>query len=178
MKILINCISLIRIPLAIAMLFNYSNNKMLFILLLIAGLSDILDGYLARKLHLTSKIGAKIDTIADFATFIVITYILVLNLYTITKFIYFVIFIMLLKAICLLICYIKYKDISFRHTLLNKLTGFVFIVTTLFYFLTLNYNCYFIVISLAILSSIEEIIINILSNKLDLDLKSIFKLKI
>lgn len=173
----INCISLIRIPIAISMLFNYHNKSILFVLLMVSALSDILDGYLARKFNLTSKTGAKIDTIADFFMFIAITYILILDLYNNTYLVYAITFILILKAIVLLVCFIKYRELSFRHTVLNKLTGLMFVIITIIYFITLNHYYYIIVISLASLATIEEIIINLISRELDLDLKSIFILK-
>lgn len=46
--------------------FSFMNNiKLTIILILIAEITDFLDGLIARNFHLVSPIGAKLDTIAD-----------------------------------------------------------------------------------------------------------------
>ena len=41
----------------------------LFVLFIICGISDDLDGYIARKYNMKSSLGAKLDNIADFTSF-------------------------------------------------------------------------------------------------------------
>jgi len=50
------------------------------ILYVICGLSDVLDGIIARKTNTTSNFGAKLDTIADF---IFVTILLIKILYAV-----------------------------------------------------------------------------------------------
>ena len=66
MKQLPNIISILRILLSAAMLAVPSFSALFWIFYLDSGLTDILDGFLARKLHLESTFGAKLDSIADF----------------------------------------------------------------------------------------------------------------
>ena len=67
MKQLPNIITFLRIPLSIAMLVVSPFSLFFWIFYLSSGLTDIIDGFLARKLHQESSFGAKLDSIADFA---------------------------------------------------------------------------------------------------------------
>lgn len=69
LKILIpSFISSIRIVLAPLMFLSFLNGFLVlsFIIFIAAILTDALDGYLARKLNVTSNFGAYLDTVADF----------------------------------------------------------------------------------------------------------------
>ena len=65
MKNIANYISISRIIMAIVLLLPKTFSKTFYIIYIYCGLSDILDGFLARKYKITSKFGAKIDSIAD-----------------------------------------------------------------------------------------------------------------
>lgn len=65
-----NCITLARIPLlfvvAFFVYFRFPGSASLgFILFVLTSLTDWLDGYLARKYHITSTLGAFIDALID-----------------------------------------------------------------------------------------------------------------
>ncbi|MCD4705441.1 CDP-alcohol phosphatidyltransferase family protein [bacterium] len=59
-----NIISLLRLPLAFLIIL-FSNSFWKFIFLLLSLLADVLDGYLARKLNQTSRLGAILDPLMD-----------------------------------------------------------------------------------------------------------------
>ena len=67
MKKIVNLLSISRIVLAFAIipLFLFQMHWLVFSLFTIAGLSDFFDGYLAKKYHVTSKIGGVLDHIGD-----------------------------------------------------------------------------------------------------------------
>jgi len=58
-------ISRILIGLLVIIALESSNNDIFIFLILIGGLTDFLDGYLARKLNHQTIIGAKLDPLAD-----------------------------------------------------------------------------------------------------------------
>jgi phosphatidylglycerophosphate synthase len=60
-----NILSILRIILS-PILFFINNNLVLFSLLIIIGLTDVLDGYIARKYKIQTAIGAWLDSISDF----------------------------------------------------------------------------------------------------------------
>lgn len=63
MQLFCNCISLLRVPLAFLLLSPLPWVRLLAIAL--AMTTDIFDGYLARKMNATSKIGAILDPLTD-----------------------------------------------------------------------------------------------------------------
>tara|TARA_Y100000768_G_scaffold60998_1_gene41428 strand:- start:34404 stop:34943 length:540 start_codon:yes stop_codon:yes gene_type:complete len=82
-KILINALTLFRIAVAMIIfsLLTLSNFFFLaFILFFIAGLTDYLDGFLARKYNASSQIGEILDPIADKVLIVFLFFGLALNL--------------------------------------------------------------------------------------------------
>ncbi len=80
MKQLPHIISILRIPLSTVMLAVLSFSALFWIFYLGSGLTDILDGFLARKLHQKSALGAKLDSIADFVFVGCLTIFAVINM--------------------------------------------------------------------------------------------------
>ena len=66
-----NIITVIRIICSLGLLFCYPFSVFFYILYLIAGISDMLDGMVARSTNTSSEFGAKLDTLADSAFIIV-----------------------------------------------------------------------------------------------------------
>ena len=62
-----NLITGTRILCSIALLFCQTFSPPFFALYIIAGLTDMIDGTVARKAGTVSEFGAKLDTVADFA---------------------------------------------------------------------------------------------------------------
>ncbi len=60
-----NIITIIRIIGATALIFLDIFSLPFFIIYSLCGLSDILDGFLARKLHVESRLGSVLDSISD-----------------------------------------------------------------------------------------------------------------
>tara|TARA_B100000902_G_C27070957_1_gene793999 strand:- start:227 stop:796 length:570 start_codon:yes stop_codon:yes gene_type:complete len=65
--IIINGLTVSRILIGLPIVFalNTGNNEIFILLLAIGGLTDFLDGYLARKYNHQSVLGAKLDPLAD-----------------------------------------------------------------------------------------------------------------
>lgn len=63
-----NILSVSRIILVIPLLYSaITNEKTLFLIIfIIGGLTDILDGTIARKFKTTTELGSKLDSIADY----------------------------------------------------------------------------------------------------------------
>ncbi len=177
MKNIVNILTLSRIIFSILMAMNYNNKIILVILFLYCGLSDILDGYLARRYNVDSDNGAKMDTIADLVFFCVIMYILLIMvpIEILSKFIVYIVITFILKVIAIIIAWYKYKEFVILHTILNKITGILIFISTLIFFIYNNVNIYYIVIISSAIASIEEIIINLQEKTLNRDIKSILK---
>ncbi len=75
-NIIPNIITLIRILLSIFIIFLKPLSLLFFTIYIICGLSDIFDGYFARKNNVTSDLGATLDSIADLIFITIMLYIL------------------------------------------------------------------------------------------------------
>lgn len=76
MKHLANLITLSRIILVLTLFLVEPLSFKFMVLYLFCGFTDILDGYIARKTHTTSALGARLDSIADLFMVVVVLYIL------------------------------------------------------------------------------------------------------
>lgn len=123
MKQLPNIISILRIPLSTAMLAVPPFSALFWIFYLGSGLTDILDGFLARKLHQESALGAKLDSIADFVFVGCLTIFAVINM-NIPRWLWLcALAIALLRFASYCVGFCKYHNFTALHTWANKLTG-------------------------------------------------------
>lgn len=79
-----NGLSLIRLILISVIVWAYcflENNYLTFAILLISGLTDMVDGFIARKFNMTSDVGKILDPIADKLTQLAIFFCLMTNFY-------------------------------------------------------------------------------------------------
>lgn len=166
-----NVITLMRIGLAISLLFIRKYSPLFLILYSICGFTDILDGYIARKTRTESKFGAKLDTIADLLFFIVMFIIMFDILLKDIIFIVFIIIILLIRMISIIIVLKKYNEFAILHTYTNKITGLLLFFIPYFIYLNNANIIVYIIGVIALIFSIEELTINIKSKQLDLNKK-------
>jgi len=139
-------------------------------------ISDIMDGYVARKTNTVSKSGAILDSIADFIL-IVVMLILFIPILSLERWqIYWILIIAFIKCVSLLTGFIKYRALSFLHTYANKITGLIlFCFPFLYHTVDLTITA-IIICSIASISALEELVINITSRELNRDVKGLFTL--
>lgn len=171
-----NYITLIRIIGTILLLFQDSLSLNFFILYFLCGLSDILDGYVARKLRITSKFGARLDSIADMFFIISVLTKILPNLKLQLWMIFWIVFISAIKLLSFIIGYLKFHEVAFLHTYSNKFTGIFLFFTPLIYNLFgLNISVSS-VCSIATLAAFEELLIILKVKNLDLNIRGIYKI--
>ena len=89
----------------------------------LCGVSDMVDGYLARRLHAESKAGAVLDSVADIC-FVACSAIRLLPVLQIPTWLWiWAGLIVIIKIISQISALVARKRLSFPHTLANKLTG-------------------------------------------------------
>ena len=66
-----NAITIFRMAASIVLLFCPAFSPAFYVFYIAAGVSDMLDGYVARKTNTDSRFGARLDTIADYVFVIV-----------------------------------------------------------------------------------------------------------
>ncbi len=123
MKHLPNVISALRIAGSIGLLFCDVKGWPFWVLYALCGISDMVDGRLARKLHAESKVGAVLDSVADII-FVVCCAARLLQVVEIPVWLWtwavVIVFIKIMNQVsALVVC----KRLCFPHTLANKLTG-------------------------------------------------------
>lgn len=174
MKFLPNILSILRLVLVFFFYCLEPLSISFFVLYGVCGLTDILDGYIARKTKTESKTGAILDSLADFVMFIIILIILWPLINPGIIIIYFVLLIAFVKILAMIILYYRFGTAIFLHTYANKCIGFVLFLFPFFMFF-LNYNILILILcSFAFLTAVEELLINIFSENLNLNIKSIF----
>ena len=173
MKQLPHIISILRIPLSAAMLAVPPFSALFWIFYLGSGLTDILDGFLARKLHQESAFGAKLDSIADFVFVGCLTIFAVINM-NIPRWLWLcALAIALLRFVSYGIGSYKYHEFTALHTWTNKLTGILIWSAPILWCLCGLRVTVDILCTVAFISACEELVIIIKSKELNRDCKGI-----
>jgi phosphatidylglycerophosphate synthase len=174
-KYLANLISCVRMIIAISIIWSEPFSINFFILYFICGISDVLDGYLARKFEIASQIGASLDSLADFIFCMVLLIIFLPILALESWMIMWVIGVVAVRFITLSIGYIKYRKLAFLHTYLNKITGAALYCFPVSMYLTTTRMTVIILGFIATISSVEELMIQSFAKELDRDVTGIWK---
>ena len=128
MKRLPNIITAFRFLGAIGLLFFDVKAASFWMTYFVCGISDILDGYLARKLNCESKTGALLDSLADLAFVVCCCYKLI-PLLAFPKWLWvWAGAIVAIKIINQISALVMYKKCIFPHTIANKVTGVLLFV--------------------------------------------------
>ncbi len=130
-----NIITCIRIVCSVAILFCPALSIPFYVLYLIAGFTDMIDGTVARKMGTVSDFGAKLDSVADFI-FVAACLIKLIPLLNFDRCIYiWIVIIALIKVINIASGFVMEQKLVVVHSIMNKVTGgllFVFPLTISF----------------------------------------------
>ena len=176
-KNLPNCITALRIIGTLSLLFTEPFGKPFFIIYTLAGVTDVLDGAIARKTKCTSEFGAKLDSAADLLFYAV----MILKIFTkllekVVRPIWVAVSIIVaMRLAAYITALVKYHCFASLHTYLNKLTGFsVFCTPYMYNTQYLNVFCV-ILCTIAFLSSAEELCVHFTRKNYRSNLKTIFE---
>ena len=126
-----NIITVIRIICSIVLLFCQFPSTAFYILYVIAGITDMIDGAVARKTNTVSEFGAKLDTAADFV-FVVVCMKKLIPILDIPKWLFvWIAVIALVKVINIVSGYVMRKEFVAAHTIMNKVTGILLFILPL-----------------------------------------------
>ena len=118
-----NIITLSRIPMALALPFVQSCPAIFWTLYLLCGLSDVLDGALARATGTVSRLGERLDTIADII-FVAVWIALFIHAMNVGRWLWiWTGVIALIKVVNVISGFAMKKGFVAKHTLANKATG-------------------------------------------------------
>lgn len=171
-----NIISAGRIVASPLLFFSLDNAPLFLVLYLICGLSDVLDGYIARKTNTESELGARLNSVADLILFTAITVSIVLWLGDgILVFLPWLLITVLIRCTNIAIAACKYHSFAILHTWGNKLTGALVFLTPVFVRYQLRAGLWVVCLT-AVLSAAEEGVIHLTSAKLEINRRSILKI--
>ena len=123
MKQLPNFITALRFLGALGLLFFDVGSVAFWVIYFACGLSDMVDGFLARKLHCESKTGAMMDSLADLA-FVVGCFIKLIPVFALPHWLWLCgAGIVVIKVINQISAIVMYKKCLFPHTIANKAAG-------------------------------------------------------
>ena len=171
-----NILSLSRIGFSAILPFIAGNPLWFMAIYLLTGITDVADGYIARKYEWTSRTGALLDSLADTVFYLILLLILWLQFTpVITDNWTWIVAVLLVKISAMVISAIRFHKVVFIHTLANKLfglCGFFVIPLAVFNITQAIIKAFFIA---ALLPAVEELIILITSKFPDPNRKSIFQ---
>ena len=143
----------------------------------LAGLTDALDGWLARKTGTASEFGARLDSVADLLFYGV----LLLRLFPVLRqtlpvtIWYAVAAVLLVRLAAYGMAAVKYHRFASLHTWLNKLTGGAVFLLPYVLALSTGVTYSWVLCVLAFAASLEEMAIHLCWKEYRSDRKSIFQ---
>ena len=154
---LANGITLFRILCSLALLFCMPLSLPFYVLYAVAGLSDIFDGRIARKMNTVTKFGAKLDTFAD----IVFAAVVLIKLLPILKLplwmIVWVGVIALIKLVNIVIGFVRHHTLTAIHSVINKVAGvLVFILPFTIQIIDIRYTAVLVCIVATVAAIMES----------------------
>lgn len=176
-RIGVNGITTLRIVGTIGLLFLHPMSPPFLVVYTLTGLTDALDGWLARRTGTASEFGARLDSIADLLFYAVMLVGLLPILWKVLPLSFWIAIAIVLSVRLgsYVTAAIRYRRFASLHTYLNKLTGAA--VFLLPYVLARSKGVVYCwaVCTLAFLASLEELIIHLSRKSYCPNVKSIYE---
>ena len=132
-----NIITVARIVGSMGLLFCDVMGVTFWIIYTLCGISDIVDGWLARKFICVTKTGALLDSLADIC-FVACCAWQLLPILELPQWLWlWAGAIVVIKVVNQILALVMYKHCSFPHTLANKITGFMLFIAVPMSFLSI-----------------------------------------
>lgn len=142
----------------------------------LSGISDVLDGMIARKMKITSRLGAKLDSAADLMFYaVMLIRIFPIMWINLSKRIWFAVgMIVILRIISYYFVALKYHQFASPHTYLNKMTGTaVFSIPYIIETPIANAFCWTVCV-IAMISTVRELLLHMQGSETNLYAKHMF----
>lgn len=174
-----NTLSAFRILLAPVLLIVawYGYHWLFLGLWLFSYFTDVLDGFIARRFGLSSELGAKLDTAADFAIYSA-SPLAIWWLWPDLMRQEWPFFLAIMLSILLppVIGFIKFQRMTSYHTLLVKLSIILVVFSLVYWFLGGSPWPFRLVTAVAIIAALEQIAITLMLPEPDVDVRSVITL--
>ena len=173
---LANAVTSLRLVGAIAMIFIEPLSAAFYVVYTICGLSDGIDGTIARKMGTSSEFGARLDSVSDIAFYLVMFIKLMPVLWEVMPmWIWYLVGVVLVVRLCAYgMAYLKYHMMAAIHTYMNKVTGALVFLIPYMLLLPCDVILCAITACIALVGSFEEFMIHAVSPVYQTERKSIF----
>ncbi len=171
-----NVISIIRIILSV-MLLGLISAPFAFVLIYgLIGISDVLDGYIARKYGCDTQLGAQLDSIADVVFYSILVYVFYQQYpWALAVGSRYIAIILAIRLINMLLTKLKYKRVVLLHTIGNKASGLIVYCMPIVLMITSNSIVIKGLLTIIILAAFEELCITLIIKEPELNRRSILK---
>ena len=154
----------------------YEQREIFSWLLLVSYFTDAIDGFLARKLKISSPRGSQLDSFGDQITLVIgVLGLLRFERGFILENLVLILIVFIPYIIQMIIAYFKYGKATAFHTYLAKLSAIlqsIFILWALFF--SPNYTLFYIMIAVGLLETFEEITLIFMHDEWASDIKGIY----
>ena len=167
----------VRIIASLLLLFLPLRSARFIAVYTFTGLTDILDGWLARKTGTTSDFGARLDSVADLLFYGIVLFRLIPVLWKLlpVEIWYAVATVILVRLAASITAAVKYHRFTSLHTWLNKLTGAALFLLPYVLVVSTGIVYSWAICILAFAAAAEELTIHFCQKEYRADIKSIFQ---
>lgn len=167
----------VRIIASLLLLFLPLSSARFIAVYTITGLTDALDGWLARKTGTASDFGARLDSVADLLFYGIVLFRLIPVLWQLLpmEIWYVVAAVLLVRLAAYITAAVKYHQFASLHTWLNKLTGAAIFLLPYVLAASTGIAYSWVICILAFAASAEELMIHFCCGEYRADIKSIFQ---
>ena len=171
-----NCITTVRMVGTVFLLFTAPLSMLFFVIYILCGLSDVLDGCIARATNSSTEFGARLDSVADLLFYLVMLIKLLPVMWRLlpTWIWYMVGAVLMLRLASYITAAVKFKRFASVHTRLNKLTGAAVFLIPFFCMLPWTVPYCSGVCVLAGVASVQELLLHICRNEYRTNKKALF----
>ena len=163
-KHIANIITGSRITFSLPLLIIPLSSAWFYVLYLFCGLTDMIDGAIARKTNAVSSFGSKLDTAADFIFMAVCAVKILPIIYLPVLLWIWIAVIAIIKFANIVFGFIRIKKLVDYHTVLNKITGLLlFLLPLTLQYIEPTYS-FAIVCIMATIAAIQECYYTIKTN--------------
>lgn len=172
MKYVPNALSVLRIVLAVSLLWFAPLSIPFFVIYIACGLTDVADGFIARRFNVSSELGSKLDSIGDVVlTFVVLSMLLPLVNVPIVI-LAWILLIVLVRIVAMSISYTRSGKALLLHTTSNRVFALLLFAYPLIFTFYDSMSIPLVLCVLASAAAIEELAIMITAPKIDPNISS------
>ena len=165
-----NIITALRIVGTLCLLFIRPLSPAFYVVYTLAGITDVLDGYLARRMNASSEFGARLDSVADLL-FYTLSLIRILPVLweRLPHHIWIAVGLILFLRVCsYLVAALRFRRFASHHSWMNKATGFLVFAIPYFILTSVAGPYCWLTCGFGGVSTVEELYSHIFSKRYDL----------